>query len=122
MYVYNRKMKKQVYVIATLSIAIVICCGFALFLKSSDEATLVMKEEDAPLIQLPDSEAQFILPFLVEAEVVNAFFDGSDHEVDDFTYYEGVYRANQGIDYAYNNENFDVIEKFLNMMSVTSTT
>lgn len=109
MYVYNRKMKKQVYVISALSVAIVMCCAFALFLKTTDEVTPVMKEEDAPVIQLPDSEAQFILPFLVEAEVVNAFFDGSDHEVDDFTYYEGVYRANQGIDYAYKNENFEVV-------------
>ena len=40
------------------------------------------------------------------------YFDGKDHEVDSMTKFEGVYRANQGIDYACNDEAFDVLAVF----------
>lgn len=110
MYVYNRKTKTKVYVIAMLSVAIAVCSGLALFLHTKQETTLpVMKEEESVVIALPDSEKTFISPFVVDANIVKQYFDGSDHEIADFTYYEGVYRPNQGIDYAYNDEAFDVV-------------
>lgn len=110
MYVYNRKTKTKVYVIAMLSVAIAVCSGLALFLHTKQETTLpVMKEEESVVIALPDSEKTFISPFVVDANIVKQYFDGSDHEIADFTYYEGVYRPNQGIDYAYNDEEFDVV-------------
>ena len=40
------------------------------------------------------------------------FYDGSESEVDSFSQFEGVYRMNQGIDYAYQNEAFDVLAIF----------
>jgi len=110
MYAYKKTMKKKVYMIAGLSLALVLTSAVALFLKVNEkDATPVIKEEDTPVIALPDKEKKFINPFEVDALIVKEFFDGNKHEVSDYTNLEGVYRPNQGIDYAYKDESFDVL-------------
>ena len=75
------------------------------------EDTAVFKES-VPVLSLPDTTQKGIHPFNVEAKTVLEYFDGKDHEVDSMTKFEGVYRANQGIDYACNDEAFDVLAVF----------
>ena len=111
MYAYKQKIRKKVYVIAMLSVAVaVVSVGSFLIRIPEKEVEPVLKEE-APIVSL-GNEKTFIYPFDVEATVVKEYFDGSDHEVSDYTSLEGVYRPNQGIDYAFDNESFEV----LNMM------
>lgn len=74
----------------------------------SDIVLPVIEEESDFVISLPDEQEIVILPYDVEAVVVLEYYDGSEHEVNDFTNFEGVYRTNQGIDYACNEESFEV--------------
>ncbi len=73
-----------------------------------DEVLPVIKEEKEVVITLPDEPEIIILPFDVEANIVLEYYDGSAHEIADFTKFEDVYRPNQGIDYAFNGEVFEV--------------
>lgn len=82
---------------------------------SSSDATSVFKEETTPVISLPDTtkkEEKASKPFLVNAEVVLDYYDGTDTDVASMTKFEGVYRGNQGMDFAYENQAFDVVSCF----------
>lgn len=108
MYSYKRKTNhKKLYVLSSVSLMLVAGIVSWQFMDKSKDDVPVMKEEF--VITLPDSIEKTILPFQVEASVVLEYFDGSNHEVKDYTNLNGVYRPNQGIDYAYNEEAFDVI-------------
>lgn len=48
------------------------------------------------------------MPFRVQAQQQSAFFDGNQQELSSVVEFEGVYRANQGIDYGYENQEFDI--------------
>lgn len=110
MYAYKKKMKKKVVLIGTLSMALVASVALVVLLNQpNDKKVAIIKEEDEMVITLPENEQKIVSPFKVEATVVKAYFDGKDHEVDDFTNLEGVYRPNQGIDYAFNDTSFDVL-------------
>lgn len=110
MYAYKKKMKKKVVLIGTLSMALVASVALVVLLNQpNDKKVAIIKEEDEMVITLPKNEQKIVSPFKVEAKVVKAYFDGKDHEVDDFTNLEGVYRPNQGIDYAFNDTSFDVL-------------
>lgn len=75
--------------------------------------TPVFKDENVPVLALPNSDAQKIYkPFSVEAVTALEFFDGKESEIENVTEFEGVYRGNQGIDYTYNDEAFDVLASF----------
>lgn len=112
MYAYNKKSDRK-KVIALGCALILLCCSIFLMQwylnRGDDPIAPVISEEDEVVIKLPDKEESIIAPYTVEASVVLEYFDGSDHEVNDFTNLNGVYRPNQGIDYAYNGESFDVV-------------
>lgn len=116
MYSYTRKNKKlrrnlTISLLGVLAIAV----GTLTYLSSQTptEDIPVSKEEvHVPVISLPETKEKAIKPFKVEANIVLDYYDGSDTEVASMTKFEGTYRANQGIDYAYNNEAFDVLAIF----------
>lgn len=111
MYAYtNKKARKKIYAICGLSAALVFCTALSIFLTPKEkEATPIIKEEESVVISLPNSEEKVVAPYAVEAGIVKEYFDGSDHEIADYTNLNGVYRPNQGIDYGFNNEAFDVL-------------
>lgn len=72
--------------------------------------TAVFKEQDVPVLSLPDTAQQkAIKPFTVEAQTALEYFDGSESKVETMTKFEGVYRGNQGIDYTFQEQAFDVV-------------
>lgn len=81
-------------------------------LSRNEQDTPVFKEEQIPVLALPSITLTGKKPFEVEAKTVIDYFDGSVSDVVNMTKFEGVYRANQGIDYAYNDEAFDVLSVF----------
>ena len=110
MYAYNQKTKRKLYTILSLSVSLVGCVAIAmLLLFPKNDTTPVISQQDETVLPLPDKEEVITYPFKVDAVVVKEYFDGSDHEVSDFTNLSGVYRPNQGMDFAYNEENFDVL-------------
>lgn len=111
MYEYRKKLnpKKWLIVFAVPMIAFAAFVGGQFLNEKEMDVEPVMKEEDEVMISLPDKEEVIALPFDVDAVVVKEYYDGQDHEVADFTGFEGVYRPNQGIDYAFNQESFEVM-------------
>lgn len=112
MYAYNKKSDRKKVV--ALGCALILLCGFGFLMqwyltRDNEKLTPVISKEDEIVIKLPDKEENIIAPYTVEASVVLEYFDGSDHEVNDYTNFNGIYRPNQGIDYAYNGESFDVV-------------
>ena len=72
--------------------------------------TAVFKEQDIPVLALPSSTSQmFKKPFSIDAKIALDYFDGKDNNVDNVTEFEGVYRGNQGMDYTFNDQVFDVV-------------
>lgn len=111
MYVYQRKInKKRLYLVVSVCMLMVVSFMgvFWQLNKPTSKVAPVVSEKEDLVIALPDKE-KARLPFDVEASVVIEYFDGSDHEVADYTNVNGVYRPNQGIDYAFNAEAFDVL-------------
>ena len=100
--------------IVALSCVLVIAVAFISYEYTSrkDKEDTAVFKESVPVLSLPDTTQKGIHPFNVEAKTVLEYFDGKDHEVDSMTKFEGVYRANQGIDYACNDEAFDVLAVF----------
>lgn len=82
--------------------------------QDKEAQTPVFKEDTVPVINLPqiDSIEKGVQPFSVDAKVVLDYYDGSETKVASLTKFEGVYRGNQGMDYAYNEETFDVLASF----------
>lgn len=76
--------------------------------------TPVFNEDTSFVLKLPQSDTieKGVLPFSAEAKVVLDYYDGSDTKVASLTKFEGVYRGNQGMDYAFNDEAFDVLASF----------
>lgn len=112
MYVYqNRKINKnKVVAVMILTIALVsITIALSLRLLNPEEVTPVVKNEDVPVLQLPDSNEKVAKPFNVDATVALDYFDGEEGEVESVSEFEGVFRPNQGMDYVFNNEEFDVV-------------
>ncbi len=112
MYSYTKKMnivKKRFLIImgCTLMIGTAFISYQYLHLqKEKDRA--VFHETKAPILNLPDMQQKANLPFQGDVKTVLEYFDGEDHDVPSISKFEGVYRANQGIDYAKKNEPFDV--------------
>lgn len=120
-YTKKRKLSKRKLVV-TLSGLLVIVVAFLSYEYSlgNKPATPVFKEENAPVLTLPANASateKGKKPFTVDAKVVLDFFDGLDNEVESVTEFEGVYRANQGMDYAKDKEVFDVTAVFSGKVS-----
>lgn len=70
---------------------------------SDDEQVIVMEDE------------KFILPFTVDATIKTYYFDANSKDANQenaLIYYNGMYTPSKGVDYFYNNVNFDVISAF----------
>ncbi len=102
--------KKLVTFLGLGSILVIGCC--AVLLNQKETMKPVFKEE-VPLLKMTHEEkvekVTAIRPFKVEAKKVMEYYDGQKHDVDSITKFEGVYRSNQGIDYTFQDEAFDVI-------------
>lgn len=118
MYSYTKEKKfpkrKLIVSLSCLMIAVAAFLTYEYSFKKTTQDTAVFKEDTTPVITLPSAveEEKGIKPFKVEAKVVLDYFDGKESDVDSMTKFEGVYRANQGMDYAFNNEAFDVLASF----------
>ena len=111
MYSYTNKRKlskKKVF----LSLTCLFVAGVAYFtydyMNQQRQAEPVFKDEDLPVLALPDSAKKIQLPFKVEATTALDFFDGKQGEIENMTLFEGVYRGNQGMDYIFKEEAFEV--------------
>ena len=106
----KRKMIVSLFCLLAVSVSYL---SYEYYQQRHAAATPVFKEEGVPVLALPNSDSQKIVkPFLVEAKTALEFFDGKDGKVENVTEFEGVYRGNQGIDYTYNDEAFDVLASF----------
>ncbi len=109
MYKQSRKKTKFIFGLSiVLVIAIALLIVQLLQVDTTVEEVAVLKEEEQ-VLDLPIQEQRVQLPFSVEAQIAIEYFDGQDHDVVDYTKFEGVYRPSQGMDYTFNNENFDVL-------------
>ena len=112
MYSYTNKRKlskKKVF----LSLTCLFVAGVAYFtydyMNKQSQAAPVFKEESLPVLALPDSVKKIGLPFQVEATTALDFFDGKQGDIESMTLFEGVYRGNQGMDYTFGEEAFEVV-------------
>lgn len=122
MYSYTKKKKfPKRKMIVGLSALLVVAVAFLSYeyTLNKEKDTAVFQEEDVPVLTLPanTSKEKAKKPFQVEAKVVLDYFDGSEGEVDSITEFEGVYRGNQGMDYALDNQEFDVTACFSGKVS-----
>lgn len=83
-------------------------------LQDKEAQTPVFNEDTTPVLNLPQSDTieKGVQPFSVDAKLVLDYYDGTDTKVASLTKFEGVYRGNQGMDYAFNDEAFDVLASF----------
>lgn len=116
MYSYrkDKKLNKR-KVIVTMGCVLAIAVSFFSYeyaIMRNEQETPVFKEEDVPVLALPDTTQKAIQPFDVSANVVLDYYDGNESQTVNMTKFEGVYRANQGIDYALDDQAFDVKSVF----------
>ena len=70
-------------------------------------------DNDTPVVVVEDEK--FIKPFLVDAAIKTYYFDindNSENQNNALIYYNGMYTPSTGIDYAYNNNAFNVVSVF----------
>lgn len=111
----KKKNHRKLLVIGLMAVILaVIAAGTSYLLQPGDtgDTTVSTKNVSIPVISLPKTEEKAKRPYAVEASIVLDYYDGSESEVANMTKFEGTYRANQGIDYAFNNEEFDVLAIF----------
>lgn len=122
MYSYTKKRKlSKRKMIVTMSCLLVVAIAFISYeyTANQEKETAVFKEESVPVLTLPVSDVKETgrKPFNVDAKVVLDYFDGKESEVDSITEFEGVYRGNQGMDYALDQESFEVVSCFSGKVS-----
>lgn len=115
LYSYTKKKNNtKKMMIFSLGFLLLISAGIMTYTFQSlnqQEDSPVFNENPLPVIALPDSETpeKAIKPFSVDAQVALKHYDPTSEESDDMTLFEGKYRGNEGIDYSYNDEAFDVV-------------
>ena len=110
-YVKERKLsKKKIIDFSFLFVDSWMWTYFLSFLSSAakQERQCGFQEETLPVLALPDAQQKGVKPFSVDAQVVLDYYDGKESEINNITQFEGVYRGNQGIDYALNDQVFEV--------------
>lgn len=122
MYSYTKKRKlSKRKMIVTMSCLLVVAVAFISYeyTANQEKDTAVFKEETVPVLNLPvvDVKETGIKPFKTDAKIVMDYFDGKDNEIDSITEFEGVYRGNQGMDYAQEQEAFEVVSCFSGKVS-----
>lgn len=113
MYSYTKKNNhRKARIIGAMTFVLAVAAvGVSYFLMQNhgEDTPVSTNEVSVPVIALPKEEESAKRPYSVEASVVLDYYDGSETDVPSMTKFEGTYRANQGIDYAANNEAFDVL-------------
>lgn len=118
MYSYTKEKKfpkrKLIVSLSCLFVAATAFMTYEYALQKNKNDSAVFKEDTTPALTLPSNaqEEKGMKPFSVDAKVVLEYYDGKEAKVDNMTKFEGVYRANQGMDYTFNNEAFDVLPIF----------
>lgn len=120
MYVYNKKsFVKKAGVIVVGCVLLVIGTVALLSIPEIEEDLPVSKTNQAPFILTIPSEItqeeKAIRPYAVEAVLAREYFDANKTEEqlqNAVIEFEGVYRANQGADYTFENERFEVVAVF----------
>lgn len=120
MYVYNKKnFERKAAVIVIGCVLLVIGSVALLNFPEVEEDTPVSKVNQAPFILTIPSEIvqeeKAIRPYAVEAVLAREFFDAdkSEEQLNNAVVeFEGVYRANQGADYTFEKESFEVVAVF----------
>ena len=109
--------KKMIAILGVACMIVMGCCMFLINKKEVDHA--VFKEEKA-ILKMTHEEDKVevaIKPFKVNAEKSLEYYDGKDHEIDSITKFEGVYRSNQGIDYTFQDQAFEVVASLSGVVS-----
>lgn len=116
MYMYTKKKSPKLKKRILLGLSACLCLmvgvmSYSYMNRSQPKAkdTPVFAENEMPVIDLPAKAEKAIRPYTVEAKIVLDYFDGSAGDVESISEFEGTYRANQGCDYAFENQEFDVI-------------
>lgn len=121
MYTYTKKKnstkKKMIFTLSFVLLLGVGVLSYTFQQMEPKEDTPVFNENPLPVIALPDSTEKGIRPYTVEAVIALNHYDPSNEEADDMTLFEGKYRGNEGIDYAFNDEAFDVVAIFSGTVS-----
>lgn len=116
MYTYTKqkgpKAKKRM--LFALTGTLVLLVGVMSFsymdsLSKKPEDLPVVADHDTPVIKLPAKSEKAIRPYNVNATLVLDYYDGNTGEVDSISEFEGTYRGNQGCDYSFENQEFDVV-------------
>lgn len=109
-YVKHKNFKKRTLFLLCCVFGILGISYFSYYNMNQQEKkeTAVFKEEENIVLTLADMTQKGVFPFSVKAKTVLEYYDGSNHDVDSITKFEGVYRGNQGIDYALDNESFEI--------------
>lgn len=112
-YVKEKKVPKR-KLIVSLSCLLVLAVAFFSYeyTQGRKADTAVFKEESVPVLALPNITQKGVKPFDVNAQIVLDYYDGTDSKTSNMTKFEGVYRANQGVDYAFQKESFPVMAIF----------
>ncbi len=118
MYRYTKKKNhRKVVAISALSLVLAIAVATTTYFFTQDQAgeddiPVSTDHVSIPVISLPMQEELAKRPYHVEASIVLDFYGERESEVPNMTKFEGTYRANQGIDYACDDTEFDVLAIF----------
>ncbi len=116
MYTYTKKKNhRKVLLIGSMTlilIAAVLGLSYLMTQRPSADVPVSAEETTVPIIALPKEAEKAKRPYKVEANIVLDYYDGQEKDIRDMTKFEGTYRANQGIDYALDDQEFDVLAIF----------
>lgn len=116
MYTYTKKKNhRKVLLIGSMTlilIAAVLGLSYLMTQKPTTDVPVSVEETTVPVIALPKEAEKAKRPYKVEANIVLDYYDGQEKDIQDMTKFEGTYRANQGIDYALDDQEFDVLAIF----------
>jgi stage II sporulation protein Q len=119
----NNAKKVMIFSLGFLLVLSVGVLTYSFQSMNKEEDTPVFNENPLPVIALPDTETEApteekaIRPYTVEAVIALKHYDPNSEDSDDVTLFEGKYRGNEGIDYSYNDEAFDVCAIFSGTVS-----
>lgn len=114
MYSYKKEKKfpkrKLIVSLLCLFAVSVSYLSYEYYEQTKPKDTAVFNEETMPVLALPSSASQTLVkPFLVDAQIAIDYFDGKESERETVNEFEGIYRGNQGIDYTFQEDAFEII-------------
>lgn len=116
MYTYTKKRNhRKAYLIGSMTLILIVAVlGLSYWMtqKPSSDVPVSVEDQTIPVIALPKEAEKAKRPYKVEANIVLDYYDGQEKDIKDMTKFEGTYRANQGIDYALDDQEFDVLAIF----------